>query len=107
MAMYYPGELIGERYRVERALGSGGFGDVFEATELGVERRASLGDGCQARTGCEAAVVSCRVDGGYHWPGTRRSNDHTDCPEGAANVDLEQLVWRFFSEAPPLDSSAD
>ena len=36
------GEVIGERYRIERPLGRGGMGEVFLATQLGVGRTVAL-----------------------------------------------------------------
>jgi serine/threonine protein kinase len=37
-----PGDLIAHRFLVERSLGKGGYGEVWEATQLSVDRRVAL-----------------------------------------------------------------
>lgn len=43
---------------------------------------------------CEVEFVSCRVDGGRHWPGFARKK--TTCNEPAPNFDYGAEIWRFF-----------
>lgn len=40
--MYAAGQLIAQRYRVERELGAGGFGEVFEATDVTTGKHVAI-----------------------------------------------------------------
>ncbi len=87
-----PGDLLAGRYRLDRPLGHGGFGVVFLATQLPLERQVAIkllspsGSGNSARFTQEAALAQ-RLD----HPNTVRIVDFGFDPKG-----LPFIVWEFL-----------
>ena len=99
--LFKPGDLIAGRFRVERVLGEGGFGVVFEATQLNLGRRVALkvlrpslaSDGGRGARFLREAKVAQRL--GH--PNTVRLYDF-----GATDEGLLYIAWEYL-EGTALD----
>src|SRR3954471_10388175 len=101
-ASFAPGAVLGDRDRIEEAIGRGGFGAVFRATQLNLNRAVAIKavlpeqarrDGME-RFEQEAALAQ-RLD----HPNTVRISDFGRTADGAPYLVLELLRGRTLEAA--------
>src|SRR5262249_11411319 len=85
-----PGEIIADRFRIERLAGAGGMGAVFRATDLEgggkVAIKVLAGHGDEGRFVREAAVLSA-----LDHPAIVRYSAHGRTPQGSPYLAMEWL----------------
>lgn len=91
-----PGRIIADRYRVEAAIGSGGFSKVFRAVHNGTGQNVALkvlgGGGLEDTSGLRRFFREARASAGLRHPNTVRVFDFGQEEDGVVFLAMELLT---------------
>ncbi len=98
-----PGDVLGGRYHIEAELGRGGFGVVFRARHLEVEREVAIKVLLATYAAADSTAVArfrreAQIASSLHYPNAVQVYDYGETDEGVFYIVMEFLKGKALSE---------